>query len=149
VVQSSATVTFTQEITGVTPPETPTIQFSSDNYTVSETDGTASITVTLTNPATQEVTVAYVTSDDGTATAGHDYTPISGTLTIATGERSNSFAVAIHSDTEAEEEETVSLALDNPTNATLGTLSNATLRITDVTIIDGRPPSLYLPLVSR
>lgn len=148
VVQSSATVTFTQEITGVTPPETPTIQFSSENYTVSETDGTASITVTLTSPATQEVTVAYATSN-GTATAGHDYTPISGTLTIATGERSNSFAVAIHSDTEAEEEETVSLALDNPTNATLGTLSNATLRITDVTIIDGRPPSLYLPLVSR
>ena len=108
----------------------PTASFSSATYSAGEADGTATITVSLSGTSAAQITVNYATSD-GTATAGSDYTAASGTLTFAAGTTNQTFDVTITNDTTVEDSETVSLAISNPTNATLGTQSTATLTITD------------------
>lgn len=119
-------VTFTW----VAPPPPPTVAFSSAAYTVSEAGPTATVTARLSAAAAGSVTVDYATAD-GTATAGSDYTPATGTLTFAAGDTSTSFTVPITDDTDEEPDETVSLSLTNPVGATLGTPASATLTITD------------------
>ena len=74
--------------------------------------------VTLMPAATEEVTVDYATSD-GTATAGTDYTPTSGTLTFAAGETEKTVRVATTTDEADEDSETLTLTLSNPDCATL------------------------------
>ncbi|MDY3554378.1 Calx-beta domain-containing protein [Gemmata sp. JC717] len=75
-------------------------------------------TVTLSTASTQTVTVSYATVA-GTATAGADYTPAAGTLTFAPGETSKT--VTVLGDTTVEPDETFTVVLSNPTNATIGT----------------------------
>src|SRR5262245_19221206 len=77
-------------------------------------------TVTLAKKNSLRVTVSYATAD-GTATAGSDYTATSGTLVFAPGETSKTVAVPIVGDTAIESDETFTLRLSNPVNATLGT----------------------------
>ena len=76
-----------------------------------------SFTVTLANRTPLRVSVAYATAD-GTATAGSDYTATSGTLVFAPGETSKTIAVPILGDTAFEPDETFTLTLSNPVNAT-------------------------------
>ena len=76
-------------------------------------------TVSLSAATSQQVTVAYATSD-GTATAGSDYTAESGTLTFAANETSNTVSVATTDDSVDEDDETFTLTLSSPANATLG-----------------------------
>jgi hypothetical protein len=109
----------------------PSLQFSAANFSVSESGGTATITVTRTGSTAEAVTVDYASSN-GTATAGSDYTATSGTLTFNAGESSKTFPVTIANDTRDENDETVNLTLSNPTGgAVLGGQSSATLTITD------------------
>ncbi len=114
-----------------TPPPV-TVQFSANDYTVTEKAGSATITVTLSAASTQQVTVDYATSD-GTATAPADYTATSGTLTFAAGVTSQTFTVTVIDDGVMEPVETVNLTLSNPVNATLGVPAAATLWIADST----------------
>jgi hypothetical protein len=98
------------------------------NVTQAEGDSGSSnlsFTVTLNHNATDDVTVGYATAN-GTATAGSDYTATSGTLTIASGTSSGTINVPVIGDTSVEGNETFTLTLSNPTNATLGTASQAT-----------------------
>ena len=88
-----------------------------------------SFTVTLANRTPLRVSVAYATAN-GTATAGSDYTATSGTLVFAPGETSKTVAVPILGDTAYESDETFTLTLSNPVNATLGT-ATATGAITN------------------
>src|SRR5207249_902024 len=60
----------------------PTVQFDGPTYTATETDGTATIAVTLSGPAALPVTVSYATGD-GTGTAGQNYVQSTGTVTFA------------------------------------------------------------------
>jgi urease beta subunit len=107
------------------------LQFSAAAYSVNEPDGTATITVTRTGGSNVPVTVHYATSD-GTATAGSDYTAVSGRLTFGVGETSKTFTVPITNDTLVEGNETVNLTLSSPTDgATLGNPTTATLTIVD------------------
>jgi hypothetical protein len=78
------------------------------------------------------VGVSYATSDN-TATAGSDYTATSGTLSWGDGiGGAQTFTVAITSDTDVEDDETVTLSLSSPTGgATLGTPNVATLIISN------------------
>ena len=86
--------------------------------------------VTLDRARHAAVTVDYVTSDV-TARAGEDYTSASGTLTFATGERSKTVEVTVFDDAHDEGEETLALALSNPSGAYLadatatGTIENS------------------------
>ena len=102
------------------------------------TDATIGFTVTLSAVSPAPVTVEYATSD-GTATAGVDYTAKSGTLTFPPGETSWTVSVQTTKDTNNEEDETFTLTLSNPANATLGTNTTATGTINDD---DGLPTVL-------
>jgi hypothetical protein len=116
------------------------LQFASAAFAAGEGDGNAVVTVTRDGGTAGEVSVSYSTTD-GTATAGEDYLPTSGTLTFADGEGgSQSFAVPIVDDEVSEDAETVSLSLSDPTGgASLGQPSSAVLTIGDneVCIADG------------
>src|SRR5262249_19608888 len=64
--------------------------------------------------------------------AGYDYPATSGTLTFNQGDPFKSFPVPLTDDQASESNETVSLTLSNPTNATLGSPATATLTINNV-----------------
>ena len=122
----------------------PTVRFSAATLSVDEGIGTAVITATLSPASTLPVTVAYATSD-GTATAGSDYTPISGTLTFAPHQTSQTITLPITNDTLDEVDETLSLTLSTPTNAVVGTATGTTL-----TILDNDGPTVDVhPLSTR
>ena len=105
------------------------VRFASTNPSISEGAGSALITVLRENPAGGPVSVHYATAN-GTATAGSDYTAVSGTLSFPAGVTSTSFSVDILDDTLFEENETVLLLLSQITpNVFLG--SNAVLTIID------------------
>jgi Domain of unknown function (DUF1929)/Calx-beta domain len=109
----------------------PVIQFDSSTYSTTEGAGVANITVTRSGDLGTSVSVGYATGN-GTATAGEDYTPASGTLTFNAGEVSVSFNVSIREDTLYETSETINLTLSNPVGgATLGASSTAVLTVAD------------------
>ena len=77
--------------------------------------GNADFTITLAPAATEDVSVAYTTSD-GTATSA-DYTAQNGTVTFAAGETSKTVSVPALADEAEEDVETFHLALSAPTGA--------------------------------
>ena len=131
----------------------PSVQLSSSNFSSKEGKGTAIITVTLSAVPTQTVKVDYATGNiTDTATAGQDYVPANGTLSFAPGTIIRTVIIPIVDDGVAEEAETVSLALSNPQNATLGQPSKATLLIKDkndspAVIVNQN--MVYLPFIRR
>ncbi|GAB4071348.1 pre-peptidase C-terminal domain-containing protein [Ancylobacter sonchi] len=93
----------------------------------------AVFTVTLSAASNLATTVSYTTAN-GTATAGSDYTAISGTLTIAAGATTGTISVPVTGDVVSEPTETFSLTLSSPTNANLfggGSTLTATGTITN------------------
>lgn len=82
------------------------------NPTLSAGEGGGSLEVAVTRTGGREgsATVHYATAP-GTATAGSDYTAVSGTLTFAPGETSRTFSIPILNDTAAEGEETFQVLL--------------------------------------
>ena len=81
-------------------------------------DESLDFAVTLNRAAAEQVSVDYATAD-GTATAGSDYTAVSGTLTFAPGETAKTVSVAILDDAVDEGKETFKLKLSNPRGAYL------------------------------
>jgi hypothetical protein len=122
----------------------PEIAFSTAAYSVGESQGATTITVTLVGPTALTATVEYATSD-GSAANGEDYQAASGTLTFTPSVTSQAFSVPIFGDDLYEGDETVNLSLGSVTSATLGT-SAVTLTILDD---DGPQHNIYLPLVIR
>ena len=121
----------------------PIISFATNTFTVNEGDGQARITAILNAPSGLSLSVNYASSN-GTAIAGSDYTAVSGILTFAPGEISQSFNLPIINDMIDETDETVRLYLSNPTNAVLGQ-SSATLVIVDDDIpIAGFPTNAFI-----
>ncbi|NQT73899.1 MAG: hypothetical protein HQ553_14215 [Chloroflexi bacterium] len=116
--------------------DVPEVAFSTDAYSVAENvaSGTATITVELSQSPLSLVTVNYASSD-GTATRGSDYTTVSGTLSFAAGDTSETFSVPITDDSDLETNETVTLTLSNPSGATLGIQNTATLTITNDDVV--------------
>ena len=104
--------------------------------------GRVVFTVSLSSPTSRQVTVEYATSD-GTATDGADYTGGSGSLTFAPGETEKTISFAVADDSLDEEDETFTLALSGPSNATLA-VSVATALIVD----DDEAPVLSMPDVT-
>lgn len=80
----------------------------------------ALVTVSLSEPHAQSVTVNYSTID-GTATAGSDYTVVSGKLTFAKNDTSRTILVPVRGDRIVESDEYFSVQLSNATKgATIG-----------------------------
>jgi hypothetical protein len=91
-----------------------------------------------------DVFVDYETMD-GTAVAGQDYTPVSGTLTFPQGITATTITIPILDDNIPEPDRTFSLALNNPVHAVL---SNSTVAIT--ILDDNVSPTeslVFLPII--
>lgn len=81
---------------------------------------TLSFPVTLSASTPLPVSISYATSN-GTATAPADYTSANGTVTFAPGETSKTITVTVVGDAVYEPDETFTVNLSNPVNATVGT----------------------------
>lgn len=107
----------------------PSVRFNPTSLTVNENAGTATVTVNITN-ANASATSATVLVKSGTATAGSDYTFSSQTVTFpANSSTAQTFTFPIIDDTNTEADETILLALRNPTNSASVT-SDSILTIT-------------------
>ena len=110
----------------------------------------ASFTVGLSAASDQTVTVDYATAG-GSATTGADFQAAAGTLTFAPEETSKTVTVSVKGDALDEIDETFSVGLSTPVNATLGDASGLgtitdddpepALSIGDVTIAEGQTGS--------
>ena len=93
-------------------------------------DSGLNFVVSLDRVSTLTVTVDYATSD-GTATAGHDYTATSGTLTFNPGDAAKAINVALLDDAIDDGGETMTVTLSNASNARIadatatGTIENS------------------------
>lgn len=106
----------------------------------------ATFTVTLSAASGKTVTVNYATAD-GTATAPGDYTAIANTpLTFNPGDTSKTVTVLVTGDAIDEVNETFTVNLANPSNATIGTGTGTgtitdddgpSISINDVTVTEG------------
>ncbi|KAF1695518.1 hypothetical protein CSC65_07095 [Pseudoxanthomonas daejeonensis] len=120
----------------------------------------AVFTVTLSPAVGQNVSVNYATAN-GTASGTTDYTPTSGTVTIAAGATTGTISVPVRGDTLAEPNETFRVNLSNPVNARLadtqgvGTITDddtrtATLALAPATVQeDGATGLVYTVTLSR
>lgn len=120
--------------------------FSVDNVTVTE-GATVTFTVTKTGATAFSHNISYATANS-TASAGTDYTSISGTLTFAAGETSKTVSVLTADDAINENAESFFLNLSNATNgatindaqgvATLNDNDDApSFAVNDVTVTEG------------
>ncbi|HEU0011173.1 MAG TPA: Calx-beta domain-containing protein, partial [Verrucomicrobiae bacterium] len=106
-----------------------TLQFSSESYSVSESDGEAIITVLRTGGTNGLVSAEFYVAD-GTANAS-DYVAATGTVVLLDTEVRKSFAFQIVSDAVPEGPETVVLGLRNPTGGAAVSGATTTLSILD------------------
>ncbi|MEA3207025.1 MAG: hypothetical protein QOE70_82 [Chthoniobacter sp.] len=111
---SNASATGTVTITDNDAPP----QFSIDDVTVNEGAGTMTFTVTLDAPSSLTATVNYALNDSS-ATAGNDFTAVSGLLTFGPGVTSQTFVVPILNDVTYEGSEAFTVTLSGATNATI------------------------------
>src|SRR5262249_48993850 len=140
---NSARVKWQNLLYNATPPTTlPTISVS-DGTVAEGNSGTSNLrfAVSLSKPSTNTVSVGYTTSN-GTATAAEqDYTPTVGTVAFAPGETSKFVDVAVRGDTMVEPNETFTLNLSSPVNATLADAAGTgTIVNDDVDQAPGTPP---------
>ncbi len=120
------------------------------DVSVDEGDVTQTVWVTVSLSAASGVTgtVDWATGG-GTAVAGTDYQPISGTLTFAPGQTSQTIALTIVGDTLPEETESLQLLFTTPTHLTLGQTALTITILDDDAIVEPPPMRVFLPLVVR
>jgi large repetitive protein len=139
----------TAQATGTILNDDPLPALSVPDQTVTEGNSgttTMTFTVSLNAPSGRTVSVHYATAN-GTAVAPSDYAATSGDLVFAPGDTSKQVDVAIATDTWLEFDETFTLTLSSPSNATMadgsavGTILNDDavpgISIDDVTAPEG------------
>ena len=126
------------------PSALPAVEFAAAAYSGGEASGNRTINVALrATPAfTAATPVSYAVS--GTATAGEDFTPLSGTVSMTGG--AGAIPITILQDQMDDDGETIVLTLTATNGYTVGTQGSTTITITDD---DGTtPPPSTLPVVS-
>jgi len=129
----------------------PVIQLTSSTFSVSEALDQISISLSRTGDTSGTSTVDLTTTDaagfqacninNGLASARCDYLSAIRKVTFAPGETSKTIGISIINDTYLEGNESFSVSLSNPTNASLN-LSTATVTILDNDTANGpNPPS--------
>ncbi|MEB3191784.1 MAG: glycoside hydrolase family 9 protein [Snowella sp.] len=114
------TIGTTAAVTGtITNDDLPTISIN-DITVVEGKDASAFLTISLSNPISQTVSVNYTTTAIN-ATAGSDYTTTSGTLNIAPNSTLAAISIPILNDDINESLEAFTVTLSNPVNAKLNT----------------------------
>jgi murein DD-endopeptidase MepM/ murein hydrolase activator NlpD len=107
------------------------VQFKAEAFSVMEDEGTAPITLTRTGECEGEAFVTLSTQD-GSAKSGLDYTFVTEAVIFAHGETGKSINIPIMNDGRLEGDETVHLSLSDPKgNAFLGEHVNIILTIQD------------------
>ncbi len=118
-----------------------TIRFNSNAYNVDKNAATGEVTIMIVRIGgnTGAGTVQYVFSG-GTAVAGKNFTPLSGTLTFSSKETSKKITMKVFNDTTTSGTKTVNLTLSNPTGAvTLGEPKAVVLNINDPNVAPTSP----------
>jgi uncharacterized protein (TIGR03118 family) len=119
------------------------IEFATSSFSVDEAGGHVDFTVIRTGDTSGSATVNYDTFDEsqaGHASQKSDYEIALGRLTFAPGETSKTFRILVVDDKFVEGDETIDIALSNPTGAGVGLGSPSTA---EVTILDNdtTPPA--------
>jgi hypothetical protein len=102
-------------------------------------------TVQLSQADSAKIISVNYASADASATAGSDYAAVSGTLSFPVGSTTQTLAVAVSGDTAYEANETFTLTLSNPVNASLadasavGTLTNDDVPPSGVPVLNSLP----------
>jgi hypothetical protein len=109
---------------------TSALAMTASQYTVSQADGSVSVTVARTGSTTDAVNVAYSTAD-GTAVAGADYTDTHGTLQWAENDSTpKTISVPVSNATPFTGDKQFTVALTDPSSgATIGSPGSATIMI--------------------
>jgi hypothetical protein len=129
----------------------PVVEFGAPTYSKGENEGGVTVTVTRAGNTLGFSTVGYATSDNaganncnvpnsGNASSRCDYETTAGTLKFAAGETSKTIQIPIVDDVYVEGSESFTVALSNPTGATLGSTTAATITITDNDATNGTNP---------
>ena len=116
-------------------PVVPSLRLADSDISLNEDVGAVEFTVTVLDQNGQEIQVDW-TAAGPTATAGSDYSPSSGTLTIAGGASTAAIEILITDDLLDEPNEAFTISLSNPQNATIGQPSSTVVTIVD----DDLPP---------
>ncbi|MFL6230155.1 MAG: TIGR03118 family protein [Pyrinomonadaceae bacterium] len=123
------------------------IQFSTDDFAINEGSGHIDVTVTRAGDASGTATVNFNTYDEsqpGHASQKNDYEIALGTISFLPGETSKTVRILIVDDKFVEGDETINLALTNPTGAGVGLGSPNSV---DLKIIDNDvAPSIPNPI---
>ncbi len=129
-VLSNATVTLADDsATGTITNDDPEPGLSVGDASAAENAGPRSFTITLSTASGREVNVDYTTTD-GTATGGVDYTTTTGTAVIPAGQTNVQVNVPVTDDATYESDESLTLDLATPYNASIldpqgaGTVTN-------------------------
>ena len=123
-INHTATVQFTNQV------PLPTVAFDAAASSGSETVASPLINVSLSAPATQQVTVDYAVTG-GSAVSGTNYTLPAGTLTFGVGDQTLPIPISIIDDGVCMPDLTVVITLSSPSNATLGATTQYTYTIMD------------------
>ena len=99
---------------------TPRLSIADASVAENVAGGKMAFTVTLSAPGERDVSVDYETTGDS-ATEGTDYTTASGTLELVSGDTETRIIVPITNDDLYEADETFTVTLSSPSNATLET----------------------------
>ncbi len=109
----------------------PTVQFTSNSFSVNEVAGAVTLTVQRQGDLDTGVGVDYATAD-GTAVAGVKYTAVAGMLAFGAGETNMTILVPILNEGFADGQKNFRVILSNPTGgAVLGARATATVSIAD------------------
>ena len=132
VLGTNSTAILTINDNEVPPVQNGSLQFSSSAYSVDETAGQVTITVSRTGGSHGDISVHYETSD-GTAAVPDDYDENIGDLDWSDGETaSKTIVLGIQDDPEKEGDETIAITLSAPVGgATLGSPQSAIITIKD------------------
>ena len=130
----------------------PTVQFGSANYSVNESAGAATLTITKTG-ATETTTTAYYKTRDGTARAPSDYTFTGDDLTASVvfqpNETSKQIQIPINNDGYREPDETFEVYFTVIQGGTSGSPATATVTINDDDPLAEQAPARALNISTR
>lgn len=116
------------------------VSLDASTFNVNENVGSISVGITRSGDTSAAATVDYLTSDSGSATCSAvtgqassrcDYITTLGKINFAAGETSKTILIPIVDDVYTEGSENFQLTLSNPTGASLGATSAATITVND------------------
>jgi hypothetical protein len=110
-------------------PGLPNVSITATDPTAAEPADPGEFTITRTGPTTDPLTVTYTVT--GTATAGVDYTALSGSVTIGVGFSTATVRVTVLDDSEAEPPETVDVTISADVGYMVSASSTETVTIAD------------------